>query len=357
MPNNNMKSFKAFLDAGWKPSWHTHPPAKDALLEVVIIEPRPHPLLPRVLANVSHVLPHAALTILHSTQSATFEHNIVSAHHNRNIRCIPYFDEPSISIAEYNKVLMSAELWKLLEAKHILVMQTDAGLRHNNILRFLCYDYVGAPWRTDWSTDRSGLFVGNGGLSLRHRATMEAICTLMAQEAKAWNGPEDIFFARQLHGWRGAVVPTPKVASMFSFEGTLDHDDPMGFHQSYEQFGESHPHLFTRTCANLRNVDMTVSSAWVEARGIKVSSSDEDRLLVAWLKLGTNRSGLLMHRGTVLPVRIGMPHEVSASLVMLAEHGRVSLPLVAAEKDAATLALDKTYDSRQTFSEPYILRA
>jgi hypothetical protein len=57
-----------FLAKPWVPQWDVHPPSSEALLEMVIIEPRHHECFAGVLRNVSALLPHAALTIVHSLE-------------------------------------------------------------------------------------------------------------------------------------------------------------------------------------------------------------------------------------------------------------------------------------------------
>jgi hypothetical protein len=211
-----------------------HPPASQAYLECVIVEPRPHRRLLAVLSTISAHLPNAAITILHSKA-----HPLPTKLQNaKNIKKIPVCDE-NLTRPQYSELLTSPRLWdEILEAPYSLVFQTDTGIRVNNILRFLEYDYVGAPW--SWMVAGSHhIQVGNGGFSLRNRKVMSAIVNKYIPDPH-WKDPvtneegeaEDIFFARNLVHWETAILPSYEVASSFSVEHNM-HENPMGFHRAY----------------------------------------------------------------------------------------------------------------------------
>lgn len=90
---------------------------------------------------------------------------------------INYFE----NIAAYNRLMLSGEFYhRFLNYKYMLIYQLDAYVFADQ-LDYWCdkeYDYIGAPWFTDYlSVKDGGLLwkVGNGGLSLRKVSTMYRI--------------------------------------------------------------------------------------------------------------------------------------------------------------------------------------
>ncbi|KAK3242291.1 hypothetical protein CYMTET_48011 [Cymbomonas tetramitiformis] len=94
----------------------------------------------------------------------------------------------------YDAAMKSADFWRSVRGRRILLTQPDAVLCGTNLDDFLAYDYVGAPW-----SDRpyGYLTIGNGGLSLRNRDTMVWCCE---NHNKAQNDNEDVFFASCVRG-------------------------------------------------------------------------------------------------------------------------------------------------------------
>jgi len=73
----------------------------------------------------------------------------------------------SMTIREYNELMMSTRLLDLIPTEKFLVVQTDSMIcspGKDLINKFTKYDYVGAPWPDDG--------VGNGGFSLRRKSKM-----------------------------------------------------------------------------------------------------------------------------------------------------------------------------------------
>lgn len=90
---------------------------------------------------------------------------------------INYFE----NIAAYNRLMLSGEFYhRFLNYKYMLIYQLDAYV-FSDQLKYWCnkeYDYIGAPWFTDYlSVKDGGLLwkVGNGGLSLRKVSTMHKV--------------------------------------------------------------------------------------------------------------------------------------------------------------------------------------
>jgi hypothetical protein len=306
--------FTDFLRKGWQPMWHLHPPADNALLEMVIVEPRMQPELRYVLANFSHMFPHAALTIFHSSHPDSVAQIQSIIPHDTHIRTFPTLS-PSMTVSDYNRLLMSREFWGALRGERILVFQTDSGVLRNTILSFMHYDYVGAPWTRDWAEKgATPCFVGNGGLSLRSRWLMEELCTLEHPLRHTWTGPEDVYFARAIaiyqdmkHDKKVTVsVPPPQVAAAFSVEA-IYHPGPMGFHKAYVNLPRHQmEELCSQACVGGSTFVDLVEVRLETEDGCPVETSHDapSTLLLQWLSLANNASGIRVHPPAVLPLKL-----------------------------------------------------
>jgi hypothetical protein len=314
---SNTDLFTAFLKKGWQPNWRSHPPADNALLEMVIVEPRTHPNLPHVLANFSHMFPHAALTVFHGagSDSTSYIQSILptDTHH---IRTFPTL-RADMTVSDYNRLLMSREFWGALRGERILIFQTDSGVIRNTILNFMHYDYIGAPWTRDWSEegDTFPCFVGNGGLSLRSRWLMEELCELDHPLRHNWTGPEDIYFARAISLYQRLCdvrlsVPTLQVAATFSVEA-IYHPNPMGFHKAYECLSRHQlEELFSEVhiAGECHTLVELVSARLETDEGNPVETlpchDAPSVVLSKWLKLACNASGIAVYPPAVLPLKL-----------------------------------------------------
>ena len=77
------------------------------------------------------------------------------------------------------------------------------------------YDYIGAPFFVKWFSDR-GLFVGNGGFSLRKNDAMITYLEKFLGKGLPHEGTDDGFFAANFD--KSLNIPTPEIAERFSFE-------------------------------------------------------------------------------------------------------------------------------------------
>lgn len=193
-------------------------------LECVIVEPRNHPALKGVLHNVAYYLPNACMTLYHSRENQPLADELRALSPNLHTVC---FRDGNMKATDYSALLKTLAFWEERRGERVLIFQTDAGLRKNNVAKLWRYGYVGAPW--NWLTFPSDpfFFVGNGGLSLRDPALMRDILLKHPpNEALA----EDVYFAHAaLYAGR---LPDVATAAEFAVE-YLDHPDPMGFHQAY----------------------------------------------------------------------------------------------------------------------------
>ena len=301
-PSGEPPEFRAFLEeTPWHADFGAHPPASDAEVEMVLVEPRAHPLLVPVLRNVSHMFPNLALTVVHSAANAGVLRDLLTP----NVCLLPLLP-PDLTVDQYSRLLTSPFFWHALTAPRILIFQTDAGVFRNTILDFLEYDYVGAPWRVSWCPRASGepCYVGNGGLSLRSRVAM--LEASVRGDAASFPFAEDVFFARTVPAAR---VAPPEVATQFSAEMVLSYR-PMGFHKVWD-VGHSPQQVatfFARNARFARNEaqrrDVQIVRAWTSSEGVEKSDDSDTNSddLRRWLRLGVSATGFWLGCGALLPV-------------------------------------------------------
>lgn len=287
--------YKRFMQQNWVPHWDAHPDASDALLEMVIVEPRCHEFLVPVLKHFSAMIPHAALTIVHSRENKHIIDETVGDHNNiRRIASLP----SNLNLAEYTRLFLSPSFWEQFKCDKILIFQTDTGILQNNVLDFLHVNYIGAPWVVNWAEDPSSqqVFVGNGGLSLRSRKAMIEVCK--HPDAATFRGPEDIFFARHMK-----TAPV-EMALRFSMESVAPNFLPFGFHRPWDAV---HPAILQNMFSAAPSTKSlpSIKKVWItdQQTGTEIQLSADDRtLLEKWILLGTNAHGFKASAGARLPL-------------------------------------------------------
>lgn len=317
-----------FYSRPWVGNFHTHPVASEAALECVIVEPREHANLPAVLRNTSCMLPYAAITIFHSRANETYVRNIIGTENNVKMVC---FTESNIDRKQYNNMLTSPDFWDSFEAPKILMFQTDSGIRKNTILRFMEYDYIGAPWHWPIYGD-SNIYLGNGGFSLRTPSVMKHICTEVSRNPNYHDQeigePEDIYFGRSMVHMNNIILPKYDEASAFSVEHNV-HLDPLGFHQAYS----FHPKPLvlkwmqdTDPCECTEKERLQIMDAWIEADSGRQWSPP---MLRTWLATGIGSAGFRLPKDTKIAcVAQDIHPSVRKSLnIVFSNHHSVKVPL------------------------------
>jgi protein O-GlcNAc transferase len=228
--------YQAFLNKEWIVDWNSIP-LENSELECVIVEPRCHPNLVRVLNNFCSKLNKYSFTWYHSKTNSSFLDDKLPQEALAKIKKVEICDD-NLTIYEYNNLLTSPSFWKSINAKRTLIFQTDAGCIKDNIEDFLQYDYIGAPWPNNHTTRMisHNLICGNGGLSLRNTRLMEKICdnpNILYDKM-----PEDYFFSRHVYDFsksmKSIIVPQSiEEASLFSSELILN-SQSFGFHAVYK---------------------------------------------------------------------------------------------------------------------------
>jgi glycosyltransferase involved in cell wall biosynthesis len=201
-----------------------------------------------VVYNVVSSLPGDwGLVVVYSAYSELFVK--YALRHIANVRFIPLPASFSItSVSDYNEMMFSATFWRSVQAKKVLLFQSDSIILHKGLEPFMKYDYIGAPWNVAQNKRvrhliQQGLLkepVGNGGFSLRSTEAMIRAC-------EQWNESsidpanrreqEDLFFSRTLPVLGYNVAPVD-VAYQFCVEVPLQgrsrlFHEPLALHSAW----------------------------------------------------------------------------------------------------------------------------
>lgn len=200
----------------------------------VIVEPRQHPNLIRVIKNFMFLLQHTGwgLIVYHGPDNETYVkdglRHAISDEQIHYVRMVQH----NLTTHEYSEMLGNPMFWQCLldgfKCEHALIFQCDTLLLKGGdaIDSFLKYDYVGAPWpdggiMTSLNNRRPmQIAVGNGGLSLRNVRVMLAITRkhpYLSESAERI--PEDIYFSYWIKMHESVYwVPDSEEASAFAVE-------------------------------------------------------------------------------------------------------------------------------------------
>ena len=118
----------------------------------------------------------------------------------------------------YNKLLKSKDFWNKIKEENVLIFQEDSRLLREGIEDFYEWDYIGASWNFH-------PFVGNGGLSFRHKSAMLKILDTCNPENDM---NEDVYFAWGCNVLKLNIAPV-EIANKFSGE-TQFHLGTLGYH-------------------------------------------------------------------------------------------------------------------------------
>jgi Protein of unknown function (DUF5672) len=272
-----MSAFAKFKSTRWECDFRTHP--RDAPLCGVLVESRDHPDLEYALRNFSCMIPYAALTIFHSTKNLATLLKIVGP--DTNIRFIE-LPEPW-GRHEWIRTSLTPFFWEKLERyERILVFNIDTGIRHNSVLKFLHYDFIGAHWN-HFPVGDPKAFQGNGAFSIRNPKLLKEI-TLRYQCPPEWNEDDIWFVWHMIYKFPGSVLPTRETCAQFSTEGN-DISGTMGFHDT-EGYTPGAWRVYELSDGPTRRL-------------IDVTSADVDgRDVTALVRLGIGPNGLRIFKET-----------------------------------------------------------
>jgi mannosyltransferase OCH1-like enzyme len=201
--------------------------------EAVLVEYRCLPHIEFLLRNCIHKLGSEwSQTIICGNLNYDYILNIVK-NIDRDIKVIKT-DYDNLYPSDYSLFLSSKSFWDLLYGEKILIYQEDTCIFKNNIMDFVEWDYIGAPWNKHQNDTPN--CVGNGGLSLRSKSIMlEVISKIGIKEAKYNSStisymtntnslcpPEDVYFSKNIQDLNIGKVADWDTAYKFSSECVLN---------------------------------------------------------------------------------------------------------------------------------------
>jgi hypothetical protein len=197
--------------------------------EAVLVEFRILPHIEFIIRNTIHKLgDNWSHTIICGNINYEFMNNVCKEI-NTNIKIIRLNYE-NFSQGEYSDLLCTINFWELLKGEKILIYQEDSCIFKTNILDFINWDYIGAPFTKD--SNNTSNVVGNGGFSLRTRNIMiNVIKTIKLEDTQLdlttikymksvglKNCPEDIYFCKNMREYNIGIVSDWNNAFEFSTE-------------------------------------------------------------------------------------------------------------------------------------------
>ena len=234
-----------------------------------IIEPRKHKALEFVLKNFLENLSNEwSFIIFHGNLNKEYVKNIVDTKLSKykNRITLKSIHKDNIGASEYSQLLTSRSFYKQIPTEIFLIFQTDSMIipkNKDNILKFLDYDYVGAP-----ILFRS---VGNGGLSLRRKSKMLEIIDKVPYmripfiKSSHCIDHEDIYFSLSAHYRILASLmtdisinkPSAEEAELFSSESYIN-SKSFGIHAPWKY------HSMKKLKSLYPNIEKLVSLQGVE---------------------------------------------------------------------------------------------
>lgn len=189
---------------------------------MIIIEPRKHPLLRKVIENFDeHMDPSWNLYVYHGESSAKYARECVRNVTKRKVILLPLGSD-NMTSTDYNKLFKKKHFWDTVNAEKILVFQTDSvlcGKSKKTINDYSDYDYIGCSY--DNKTIGTKMFIhwdpkyefyGIGGLSFRNKSFM--IDCINNNPGIPDDFPEDMFFSQCVARSKNRP-PSAKVLNQF----------------------------------------------------------------------------------------------------------------------------------------------
>ena len=212
--------------------------------------------------------PDSEFVLIADTNSVTQAKELLKLHAPGLNACVLDVAQliPGVQMAEpahLNAMLKQPEFWRQMPHEPLLIIQTDALLSRPLHPFFFQFPYLGAPFlprkHSEYFETRrgdgriSGFFKtdtpihgspnpdvyphlhGNGGLSIRQRNVMLAICERWGSSSPA-EELEDVFFSRHLA--RVTSVPPLEIAQAFASETTYN-PQAIGSHACWKFFNSA----------------------------------------------------------------------------------------------------------------------
>jgi len=171
---------------------------------MIIIEPRKHPLLKKVIKNFDKYMDSSwDLYVYHGLSYASYAKECTESITSRKVILLPLGTD-NMTATDYNRLFKKKHFWDTVNAENILVFQTDSvlcGKSTSTINEYTSYDYIGCSYDNKtigtksfplWGAEHE--FYGIGGLSFRKKSFMLE-CIYQNQNVPD-EFPEDMFFSQ-----------------------------------------------------------------------------------------------------------------------------------------------------------------
>jgi hypothetical protein len=202
---------------------------KNSFFEAVFIDFRVLPNIEFIIRNAIFKLgSNWSYTIICGNDNHSFIKELVK-NIDKNIKII-CLNCNNLTQEEYSNLLTTELFWNKIYGEKVLIYQEDSLIFHSNILPFLNYDYIGAPFSK--SSNDTPNCVGNGGLSLRTKCKMLEVIKKYPLEKTRVNSstlsymkyknlslpPEDVYFSKNMQEYYIGDVADWNTAYSFSSE-------------------------------------------------------------------------------------------------------------------------------------------
>jgi len=194
-------------------------PSRNAPAALAIVETRPLPHLPLVIATAIETHPTWPLYVFAPASVHAFLEPCILQYTRVTL------DATTMTVDDYSALLLSADFWRTFREPYVLLFQSDCVLVRPTPSRFFAFDNIGAV---------CGLlhpdhFIMNGGLSLRCVDAVLRALELMPVTPKIQ--PEDIVMCNTMRAHAEKFrVPTMQDCDEFAIESQGDPTCVIGLH-------------------------------------------------------------------------------------------------------------------------------
>jgi len=200
---------------------------KNKLDVAVIVEPRKHKHLVKVVKNIIENVPkYTTVQIFHGTTNEEFVKYEFERYIKSGKVVLVNLNVDNLDIEKYSELLTSTDFWNKVCGENVLIFQTDSCICSNvvnDIDEFIKYDYVGGPGDLN-----APVYFQNGGFSFRKKSAMLRI--IKNSDESTNRHPEDVFYTT--HNRDKLNMAPHDVAKKFSVESQF-YNKPYGVHKPW----------------------------------------------------------------------------------------------------------------------------
>jgi hypothetical protein len=223
-------------------------PKREKLDVAVIVEPREHKHLVKVVNNILEKVPkETKVQIFHGKLNEKFVKDNFGKHIKSGKIILTNLGIENMDIREYSYLLTNPAFWHKIHGENILIFQTDSCICNSkiNLNEYLKYDYVGGP-----SNPNGESYWQNGGFSFRKKSAMLRV--INNGDFSTDRHPEDVFYV--IHNKDKIKIPPHNVAKKFSVESQF-YDKPYGVHKPWLWLGKDKLDKLKKNCPLISDIE------------------------------------------------------------------------------------------------------